>query len=56
VIPGYEYIYVEVETPDTFSDAINYINSNGLTLVGAAHDFTCPVSGKNYIFFPVKEI
>ena len=53
-IPGYEYIYVEVEDENTFSNVLNYISLNGLTLVGAVHDFTCPKTGKNYMFFPIS--
>ena len=27
------------------------MDENNITLVGAVHDFTCPESGKNYMFF-----
>lgn len=53
-IPGYEYIYVEVEDENTFSNVLNYMSLNGFTLVGAVHDFTCPETGKNYMFFPIS--
>lgn len=56
VIPGYEYIYAECEGPETFSQVINYMGENDITLVGAVHDFTCPQTGKNYMFFPVGEV
>ena len=56
VIPGYEYIYVECENENTFPQVINYMTENDMTLVGAVHDFTCPETGKNYMFFPIKEI
>ena len=55
-IPGYEYIYVECEGNDTFSMAINYLKGNGIPLAGAVHDFTCPQTGKNYMFFPVRKL
>lgn len=55
-IPGYEYIYVEIEDENTFSDVLNYISVNNLALVGAVHDFTCPETGKNYMFFPIRTI
>ena len=55
-IPGYEYIYVECEGDDTFSMAINYLKDNDIPLAGAVHDFTCPRTGKNYMFFPVRKI
>lgn len=56
VIPGYEYIYAECESGDTFSEVINYMNENEISLVGAVHDFTCPETGKNYLFFPIRTI
>ena len=55
-IPGYEYLCVEVEGENTFSDVLDYINTNDFTLVGAVHDFTCPSNGKNYMFFPIRTI
>lgn len=54
VIPSYEYLYVECENENTFSQVISYMNENGIALVGAAHEFTCPETGKNYIFFPIR--
>lgn len=53
-IPGYEYIYVEVEDENTFSNVLNHMSLNGFTLAGAVHDFTCPETGKNYMFFPIS--
>ena len=55
-IPGFEYICAEVESESTFSDVLEYMNTNGIALAGAVHDFTCPVSGKNYMFFPIRSI
>lgn len=56
VIPGHEYIYVECEDGDVFSQMINYLNENNISLVGAVNDFTDPRTGKNYMFFPIKNI
>lgn len=53
VIPGYEYIYVECESDDVFSKVMEFMKSNGISLVGAVHDFTCPKTGKNYMYFPI---
>lgn len=53
-IPGYEYLCVEVEGESTFSDVLDYMNQNGIDLVGAVHDFTCPLTGKNYMYFPIR--
>lgn len=56
IIPGYEYIYVECENGDTFSRTIEYLKDNAIALAGAVHDFTCPQTGKNYMFFPIKKL
>ncbi|MDE6641873.1 MAG: GyrI-like domain-containing protein [Acetatifactor sp.] len=56
VIPGYEYIYAECENDDTFPKVIEYMKGNDIPLVGAVHDFTCPQTGKNYMFFPIRRI
>ena len=56
VIPGYEYIYVECESDDTFSAAIKYLEDHNIPLAGAVHDFTCPQTGKNYMFFPIRKL
>lgn len=53
VIPGYEYIYVENEAPDIFPSVIQYLQDNDIQLAGAVHDFTCPETGKGYMFFPI---
>jgi predicted transcriptional regulator YdeE len=52
-IPSYEYLCVEVESENTFADTLNYMTANDILLVGAVHDFTCPISGKNYMYFPI---
>lgn len=56
IIPGYEYIYVEVENETTFPSVLSYMHLNNLTLAGAVHDFTCPETGKNFMFFPIRTI
>ena len=56
VIPGYEYLYVEYEGADTFPQVIKYMEENAIPLVGAVHDFTCPETGKNYMFFPIERL
>lgn len=56
VIPGYEYIYAECEGEGTFADIIRYLKDNNISLVGAVHDFTCPQTGKNYMFFPIAKL
>ena len=56
VIPGYEYIYVERENDNVFPEVIQYLQEHGISLVGAVHDFTCPQTGKGYMFFPIKKL
>ena len=56
VIPAYEHIRVEVEGPDTFPQMLQYLEENNITLAGAVHDFTCPRTGKNYMFFPIRRL
>ena len=56
IIPGYEYLCAEVESESTFSDALAYMKINSIPLVGAVHDFTCPLNGKNYMLFPIRTI
>lgn len=55
-IPGYEYIYVENENNDTFTNVIAYLHENNIPLAGAVHDFNCPASGKGYLFFPIRRL
>ena len=56
IIPGYEYLRVECEGENTFSEMLDYLRQNQIPLAGAVHDFTCPVSGKNYMLFPISKI
>lgn len=56
VIPSYEYIFVECEDDKTFPDTIQYLKDNNIPLAGAVHDFTCPQTGRNYMFFPIAKL
>ena len=56
IIPGYEYLRAERESGNTFSEVLDYMHQNQIPLAGAVHDFTCPVSGKNYMLFPIRKI
>lgn len=53
VIPAYEYLYTECGEPDTFRKVLEYMQQNGMKLAGAVHDFICPQTGKNFMFFPI---
>ena len=56
VVPGYEYLTVRCDAPDTFAQAIASMQAQGLSLVGAAHDFTSPQDGQSYIYFPIRRL
>ena len=57
VIPGYEYIYVKCDGPDTFVRTIEYLKDSNLDLVGAVNDFNCPKeNGQAYMFFPIRKL
>ena len=55
IIPAYEYLYTECTETDTFSRVIAWLQENGMELAGAVHDFTCPQTGKNFMFFPIAK-
>ena len=56
VIPAYEYVYVEVEDEETFSDVIYYLEDEGIELVGSVHDYVDPSTGINYMYFPIRKL
>ena len=56
IIPGFEYIRVASENKNTFSEVLDYMKANHIPLVGAVQDFSCPITGKNYMYFPIKTI
>ena len=56
IIPGYEYIYVENIGENVFTEVIEYMKQEQIPLAGAVHDFTCPITGKNYMVFPIRAI
>ena len=55
IVPGYEYLYAECDDGDTFGQVLAYMKENEMALAGAVHDFTCPETGKNYMFFPIRK-
>lgn len=56
VVPGYECVYAECGEDDLFSRVLQYLEDHSIPLVGAVHDFTCPRTGKSYMFFPVRKL
>ncbi len=55
-IPGYEYIYAENDSGNTFPEMIQNLQDNHIPLAGAVHDFTCPKTGKSCLFFPIRRL
>ena len=56
VIPGYEYLRAEIDREGIFPEMIAYLEAQEIPLVGAVHDFTCPKTGKNYMYFPIRRL
>ncbi len=56
VVPAYEYLRVENEGNDTFAETLKLLKERNLSLAGAVHEFTCPLTGKDYLFFPIRRI
>ena len=56
IVPGFEYLYAESEGPETYPKVFEYMAQNGLELAGAAQDFSCPETGKDYVLFPIRRL
>ena len=54
VLPAYDYLVVECEGNNTFSDMWEYMKENNIPLAGAVYDYSCPRTGKDYMFFPIR--
>ena len=55
-IPGIEYVRVINNAPDVFSRTLQELAEEGLSLVGAVHDFTDPATGTGYMLFPIRKL
>ena len=55
IIPSYEYIVAENHR-GVFEKIIGQMNKEGISLVGAVHDYTDPATGKGYLYFPIREV
>ena len=55
VIPGFEYLRFAQDAWQ-FDQAVAYVLENGLSIAGAAHDFTDPKTGKGYICIPIRKL
>lgn len=55
-IPGFAYLRVVCDHDGVFPEMIAYLQEHDMTLAGAVHDFTCPKTGINYMYFPIKRL
>ena len=55
-VPGFEYFRVACNRDGVFPEMIAYLREHGMTLAGAVHDFTCPRTGTNYMYFPIRRL
>lgn len=55
-IPGFVYLKAACDSPDLFPKMLDYLRQQGLELAGAAQDFTDPISGRNFMLFPIKRL
>ena len=55
-VPGYEYLCITCCGSDTFAQGLAYLAEHHLSLAGAVHDFTCPLTGTNKMFFPIRRL
>ena len=53
-LPGFEFLRAECDRPDLFPVMIAWLEENDISLAGAVQDFTCPKTGKTYMYFPVR--
>lgn len=55
VIPGFEYRAVE-QGDGAFQKALRQLEEQGLALAGAVQEYTCPATGKSYLYFPIRRL
>ena len=55
-VPGFEYLCVVCDHDGIFPEMLAYLQENGIPLAGAVQDFTCPQTGCNYMYFPIKKL
>lgn len=55
-VPGFEYLRVVCDHEGVFPEMIAYLQEHNMTLAGAVHDFTCPQTGSNYMYFPISRL
>lgn len=56
VLPASEYVYIPNTRAESFQLGLELMAEEKLTLVGAAYDFTDPVTGQMYIYYPIRRL
>ncbi|HPW53228.1 MAG TPA: GyrI-like domain-containing protein [Erysipelotrichaceae bacterium] len=56
VIPGYKFLRILTDKEDALLKVLDYLTFSNIDLAGGIHDFTCPKTGKDYMFIPVAVI
>ncbi len=56
VLPASEYVCYPNMGADAFARGLALMQEEGLTLCGAAQDFTDPATGENYIYYPIRRL
>ena len=56
VVPGFEYLRVEIGCGTVFPEMIAYLRKNDIPLAGAVHDYTDPRTEKSYMCFPIRKL
>ena len=56
IVPGFEYLRVKCDHDTVFPEMIAYLEKHNITLAGAVYDFTCPQTGTNYMYFPIRRL
>lgn len=55
-VPGFEYVRVLNDAPDTFPQTLAALAEQGLSLAGAVQDYTDPATGRGYMCFPIRRL
>lgn len=56
VLPASEYVFIPNTREESFQMGLELMREEGLELVGAAQDFTDPITGQMYIYYPIRRL
>ena len=55
-VPGFEYLRVPNDGPETFRKGLDALTELGFSLAGAVQDYSDPASGQGYMCFPIRRL